>query len=198
MAKLVLFIMLFMFQVGAVKASTWLVVGDSLSSAYGIAEEAGWVALLRKRMASTDPNVQVVNASISGDTTFGGVERLPTLIKEYAPSLVIIELGGNDGLRGFNLKKTEENLRQMIRLVSQSSAKAVLVGMQIPPNYGPFYSRRFAGLYKKVADSENAALLVPFLLEGVAEDQSLFLEDGIHPNEKAQPIILQNVLNALK
>jgi len=197
MAKLVLFIMLFMFQVGAVKASTWLVVGDSLSSAYGIAEEAGWVALLRKHMASIDPDVQVVNASISGDTTFGGVERLPTLIDQYAPSLVIIELGGNDGLRGFNLKKTEENLRQMVRLVSQSGAKVVLVGMQIPPNYGPFYSRRFAGLYKEVADSENAAL-VPFLLEGVAEDQSLFLEDGIHPNEKAQPIILQNVLNALK
>ena len=197
MAKLVLFILLCMFQVGAVKASTWLVVGDSLSSAYGIAEEAGWVALLRKRVASTDPNVQVVNASISGDTTFGGVERLPTLIKEYAPSLVIIELGGNDGLRGFNLKKTEENLRQMVRLVSQSNAKAVLAGMQIPPNYGPFYSRRFAGLYKKVTDSENA-VLVPFLLEGVAEDQSLFLDDGIHPNEKAQPIILQNVLNALK
>jgi len=189
--------MLFMFQVGAVKASTWLVVGDSLSSAYGIAEEAGWVALLRKHMASIDPDVQVVNASISGDTTFGGVERLPTLIDQYAPSLVIIELGGNDGLRGFNLKKTEENLRQMVRLVSQSGAKVVLVGMQIPPNYGPFYSRRFAGLYKEVADSENAAL-VPFLLEGVAEDQSLFLEDSIHPNEKAQPIILQNVLNALK
>ena len=197
MAKLVLFIMLCMFQVGTVKATTWLVVGDSLSSAYGIAEEAGWVALLRKHMASIDPDVQVVNASISGDTTFGGVERLPTLIKEYVPSLVIIELGGNDGLRGFNLKKTEENLRQMVRLVSQSGAKAVLVGMQIPPNYGPFYSRRFAGLYKKVADAENAAL-VPFLLEGVAEDQSLFLEDGIHPNEKAQPIILQNVLNAQK
>ena len=197
MAKLVLFIMLFMFQVGAVKASTWLVVGDSLSSAYGIAEEAGWVALLRKHMASIDPDVQVVNASISGDTTFGGVERLPTLIDQYAPSLVIIELGGNDGLRGFNLKKTEENLRQMVRLVSKSDATVVLVGMQIPPNYGPFYSRRFAGLYKEVADSENAAL-VPFLLEGVAEDQSLFLEDGIHPNEKAQPIILQNVLNALK
>ena len=189
--------MLFMFQVGAVKASTWLVVGDSLSSAYGIAEEAGWVALLRKHMASIDPDVQVVNASISGDTTFGGVERLPTLIKEYAPSLVIIELGGNDGLRGFNLKKTEENLRQMVRLVSQSNAKAVLAGMQIPPNYGPFYSRRFAGLYRKVADSDDA-VLVPFLLEGVAEDQSLFLDDGIHPNEKAQPIILQNVLNALK
>lgn len=189
--------MLFMFQVGAVKASTWLVVGDSLSSAYGIAEEAGWVALLRKHMASIDPDVQVVNASISGDTTFGGVERLPTLIDQYAPSLVIIELGGNDGLRGFNLKKTEENLRQMVRFVSKSDAKVVLVGMQIPPNYGPFYSRRFAGLYKEVADSENAAL-VPFLLEGVAEDQSLFLEDGIHPNEKAQPIILQNVLNALK
>jgi len=197
MAKLVLFIMLFMFQVGAVKASTWLVVGDSLSSAYGIAEEAGWVALLRKHMASIDPDVQVVNASISGDTTFGGVERLPTLIDQYAPSLVIIELGGNDGLRGFNLKKTEENLRQMVRLVSKSDAKVVLVGMQIPPNYGPFYSRRFAGLYKEVADSENVAL-VPFLLEGVAEDQSLFLEDGIHPNEKAQPIILRNVLNALK
>jgi len=197
MAKLVLFIMLFMFQVGAVKASTWLVVGDSLSSAYGIAEEAGWVALLRKHMASIDPDVQVVNASISGDTTFGGVERLPTLIDQYAPSLVIIELGGNDGLRGFNLKKTEENLRQMVRLVSKSDAKVVLVGMQIPPNYGPFYSRRFAGLYKEVADSENAAL-VPFLLEGVAEDQSLFLEDGIHPNENAQPIILRNVLNALK
>jgi len=186
-----------MFQVGAVKASTWLVVGDSLSSAYGIAEETGWVALLRKHMASADPNVQVVNASISGDTTFGGVERLPNLIKEYAPSMVIIELGGNDGLRGFNLKITEENLRQMVRLVSQSNAKAVLAGMQIPPNYGPFYSRRFAGLYRKVADSEDA-VIVPFLLEGVAEDQSLFLEDGIHPNEKAQPIILQNVLNALK
>ena len=197
MAKLVLFILLCMFQVGAVKASTWLVVGDSLSSAYGIAEETGWVALLRKHMASTDPNIQVVNASISGDTTFGGVERLPNLIKEYAPSMVIIELGGNDGLRGFNLKKTEENLRQMVRLVSQSNAKAVLAGMQIPPNYGPFYSRRFAGLYKKVADSEDA-VLVPFLLEGIAEDQSLFLDDGIHPNEKAQPIILRNVLNALK
>ena len=197
MAKLVLFILLCVFQVGAVKASTWLVVGDSLSSAYGIAEEAGWVALLRKHMASIDSDVQVVNASISGDTTFGGVERLPALIKEYAPSLVIIELGGNDGLRGFNLKKTEENLRQMVRLVSQSRAKAVLAGMQIPPNYGPFYSRRFAGLYKKVADSEDA-VLVPFLLESVAEDQSLFLDDGIHPNEKAQPIILQNVLNALK
>ncbi len=197
MAKLVLFILLCVFQVGAVKASTWLVVGDSLSSAYGIAEEAGWVALLRKHMASIDSDVQVVNASISGDTTFGGVERLPALIKEYAPSLVIIELGGNDGLRGFNLKKTEENLRQMVRLVSQSNAKAVLAGMQIPPNYGPFYSRRFTGLYKKVADSEDA-VLVPFLLESVAEDQSLFLDDGIHPNEKAQPIILQNVLNALK
>jgi len=178
-------------------ARTLLVVGDSLSAEYGLARGTGWVPLLARRMSEQYPNYQVVNASISGDTTSGGVTRLPALLERHKPAVVILELGSNDALRGLSLQMTEQNLRDMARRSRQAGARVLIVGMQIPPNYGRDYTQRFAALFPAVARAEQAGL-VPFLMEGMATDRALFQADGIHPNEQAQPALLENVWAALR
>jgi acyl-CoA thioesterase I len=179
---------------------TILVVGDSLSAEYGLKRGTGWVPLLEKRLAAERIAARVVNASISGDTTSGGRSRLGTLIAQHKPAVVVIELGANDALRGLPLDMTEDNLSQMTRTAQQGGAKVLLVGMQVPPNYGTAYSDRFAGLYAKVAKAHQAAV-VPFLLKGIADAGDplrLFQADRLHPKEEAQPMILDNVWPELR
>lgn len=175
-------------------------VGDSLSAEYGLKRGTGWVALLEKRLAERKIAARVVNASISGDTTSGGRSRLPALLAQHKPTHVVIELGGNDALRGLPLSMTEDNLAQMTRAAQAAGAKVLLVGMQVPPNYGTDYTNRFAGLFEKVAKA-NKAQAVPFLLKGVADGPDplkLFQNDRIHPNESAHPRMLDNVWPALE
>jgi acyl-CoA thioesterase-1 len=172
-----------------------LVVGDSLSAEYGLKRGTGWVALLEQRLASQKIPARVVNASISGDTTSGGRARLPALLRQHKPTHVVIELGGNDALRGLPLGGTEDNLSQMTRAAQQAGAKVLLVGMQVPPNYGSDYANRFSGLFEKVAKRHKAGL-VPFFLKGVADGPDalrLFQSDRIHPREDAHPLMLDNV-----
>ena len=179
---------------------TLLVVGDSLSAEYGIARGSGWVALLSNQLKTDKPQWQVVNASISGDTSAGGLARLPALLKQHQPQLVVIELGGNDALRGFSLKMTEDNLVNMIQACKNSHAKVVLVGMQVPPNYGATYAEDFSRLYARISKQQQTAL-VPFLLAGVADDKdptAMFQADRIHPKAEAHPRILANVWAVLK
>nr|WP_315210682.1 arylesterase [uncultured Albidiferax sp.] len=184
----------------AAQTPTILVVGDSLSAEYGLARGTGWVALLEKRLADEKIAATVHNASISGDTTPGGRARLPALLRSVKPSVVVIELGGNDALRGLPLQGTEDNLRNMTQAAQKAGAKVLLVGMQVPPNYGRDYADRFSGLFAKVAKGEKAAL-VPFLLKGVADGPDavkLFQPDRIHPKADAHPVMLDNVWPELK
>ncbi|WP_394787478.1 arylesterase [Rhodoferax sp.] len=177
-----------------------LVVGDSLSAEYGLQRGTGWVALLERRLADEKIQATVHNASISGDTTSGGRARLAGLLGFYQPSLVVIELGGNDALRGLPLKSTEDNLRQMTETAQKAGAKVLLVGMQVPPNYGRDYAERFSNTFAKVAKGEGAGL-VPFLLKGVADAPdpvALFQADRIHPKAEAHPTLLNNVWPELK
>ncbi|WP_420093096.1 arylesterase [Noviherbaspirillum denitrificans] len=178
-------------------SKTVLVLGDSLSAEYGIARGAGWVTLLEQRLKTAQINASIVNASISGETTSGGKARLPDLLGQHRPSVVVIELGGNDGLRGLPLAAAEANLRAMIQESQKAKAKVLLVGMQIPPNYGREYADRFSGLYEKLS-KETRVSLVPFLLEGVASKPQLFQSDRIHPLAEAQPIMLDNIWPHLK
>jgi acyl-CoA thioesterase-1 len=174
---------------------TILVVGDSLSAEYGLVRGTGWVALLEQRLEREHIAATVVNASISGDTTAGGLARLPTLLREKRPSLVVLELGANDALRGLPLETTRANLLEMTRLAKSAGAKVVIVGMQLPPNYGRAYGDRFASLFAEVAKAEGAAL-VPFMLKGVADipqAEAMFQPDRIHPLASAHPTILANV-----
>ena len=177
-----------------------LVLGDSLSAEYGIARGSGWVALLQQKLATEKIAAQVVNASISGDTSSGGRARLPALLNKHHPAVVVIELGGNDALRGLPLAMTEANLNAMTQAAQQAGAKVLLVGMQVPPNYGAQYGQRFEALFAQVAQAHKAAL-VPFLLKGVADGPDptkLFQPDRIHPVATAHPIILGNVWPTLK
>ena len=177
-----------------------LVLGDSLSAEYGLARGTGWVALLQKQLAQDQSAVQVINASISGDTTSGGRSRLPALLKKHQPSHVIIELGGNDALRGLPMAMTQANLQDMAQQAKSAGAQVMLLGMQMPPNYGPEMARQFAAAYAEVAKSQKAAL-VPFFLKGVGDDPEplkWFQSDRIHPNEAAQPRLLANVWPILK
>jgi acyl-CoA thioesterase-1 len=179
---------------------TVLVVGDSLSAEYGLARGAGWVALLQQQLAKEMPGTAVVNASISGDTTSGGRSRLAALLKQHQPSHVVIELGGNDALRGLPLSMTQDNLTAMAQAAKAAGAKVMIVGMQMPPNYGARYAQDFAALFAKVAKAEGAAL-VPFLLAGVADSpqaEQLFQADRIHPTAQAHPRILTNVWAVMK
>ena len=179
----------------AAATRTILVVGDSLSAEYGLVRGTGWVALLEQRLAREKIAATVVNASISGDTTAGGLARLPALLRERKPSLVVLELGANDALRGLPLEATRANLVEMTRLAKGAGAKVVLAGMQLPPNYGRAYGDRFASLFADVAKAEGAAL-VPFLLKGVADvpqSEAMFQADRIHPLASAHPTILGNV-----
>lgn len=174
-----------------------LVLGDSLSAEYGLPRGTGWVQLLQDRLDEQAPGHAVINASISGETTSGGLSRLPALLTEHSPDIVILELGGNDALRGLPLNMTESNLRDMARASRESGAQVVVVGMQIPPNYGRSYANRFQAAFGTVAEEESAAL-VPFLLEGMATDPAMFQADRIHPTAQAQPILLDNVWPVLK
>ena len=181
-------------------APTLLVLGDSLSAEYGLPRGTGWVALLQARLAAQKPTVTLINASISGDTTSGGASRLTALLDKHRPTHVIIELGGNDALRGMSLQGTQSNLSQMTKAAKTSGAKVLLIGMQVPPNYGQDYANRFAALYAATAKTHKTAL-VPFLLKGVADvphAQELFQADRIHPAEPAQAIMLDNVWPELK
>ena len=182
------------------RESTILVVGDSLSAEYGLRRGSGWVALLDQQLAADRSRTQVVNASISGDTTSGGRSRLGALLAQHKPAVVVIELGANDALRGLPLGMTEDNLNQMTQSAQKAGAKVLLVGMQMPPNYGADYGNRFAGLFDKVARANKAAL-VPFLLKGVADSVDagkLFQNDRLHPKEEAHPTMLANVLPELR
>lgn len=175
---------------------TLLVVGDSLSAEYGLKRGAGWVALMEQRLAKEKLPTIVINASISGDTTSGGRSRLPALLKQHQPSHVIIELGGNDALRGLPLSMTETNLTEMTRAAKAAGAKVMLVGMRLPPNYGRQYGEDFAALFAKVGKAEGAAV-VPFLLKGLADapdsTEKWFQPDRIHPRAEAHPMMLGNV-----
>ena len=169
-----------------------LVVGDSLSAGYGLDPEQGWVALLEARLAENGHGYRVVNASISGDTTSGGRSRLPRALRVHEPAIVVIELGGNDGLRGLPVKTFRDNLRAMVDMSLEGGAAVLLVGIHIPRNYGPDYAEAFHGVYHELATGYELPL-VPFLLDGVALDRSLMQDDGIHPNAAAQPRLLDNV-----
>ncbi len=177
-----------------------LIVGDSLSAEYGLVRGSGWVALLEKRLARDKLAWQVVNASISGDTTSGGRSRLPALLRQHQPQVVVIELGGNDALRGLPLKMTENNLAAMARAAKAAGARVLIAGIAVPPNYGRSYGESLVALFGNVARSEGAAL-VPFLLAGVADGPNaddLFQADRIHPKAEAQPRMLDNVWPALR
>jgi acyl-CoA thioesterase-1 len=177
-----------------------LVVGDSLSAEYGLRRGTGWVALLQERLQAEKARYRVVNASISGDTTSGGRSRLPALLKQHQPAVVVIELGGNDALRGLPLGMTRDNLAAMAKQSREAGAQVLLLGMEMPPNYGAKFGQEFRDIYTSVARAEKAALL-PFFLKNVgdlADPTQLFLPDRIHPNEEAQPILLGNVWPELK
>lgn len=178
-------------------SKTVLVLGDSLSAEYGLVRGKGWVPLLEQRIRGSDIDAVIVNASVSGETTSGGKARLPTLLDQHKPSVVVIELGGNDGLRGLPLTSVESNFRTMINESLKAKAKVLLVGMQIPPNYGRDYTQRFSNLYTRLAQDLKVPL-VPFLLEGVADKPQLFQADRIHPVAEAQPTILDNIWPYLK
>lgn len=177
-----------------------LVVGDSLSAEYGIARGSGWVALLEGRVKQRAPAFDVINASVSGDTTSGGRSRLPALLAQHKPQIVIIELGGNDALRGLPLAMTQDNLTAMTRAAKATGARVLIAGMAMPPNYGRQYNEQFMALFGSVARAEGAAL-VPFLLAGVADAsnaEELFQPDRIHPRAQAHPRMLDNVWPALE
>lgn len=174
-----------------------LVLGDSLSAAYGIDEEDGWVNLLHERLEREGYPHTVVNASVSGETSEGGLKRLPRLLSEHNPDWVILELGGNDGLRGYPVSDLADNLASMIRLSREQGAEVVLLGMQIPPNYGPRYTDQFTAVYPQLAQEEDVPL-VAFMLDGIATKDELMQRDGIHPNAEAQPKILDNVWPTLQ
>ena len=173
-----------------------LVFGDSLSAEYGLARGTGWVRLLEDQLHKEGSPWTVFNASISGETSAGGLSRLPKLLEQKRPGIVFIELGANDALRGLSIQESEKNLQQMIRLSKNSGAKVLLFGMQIPPNYGQNYTKQFQDLYPKLSRHENIELL-PFFLNGVASNIDLFQADRIHPNEKAQTILFKNVWGAM-
>ncbi|SDX14279.1 arylesterase [Marinobacter mobilis] len=173
--------------------NTVLILGDSLSAAYGVQTEQAWVALLRQRLAQQGlAQWQVVNASISGETTDGGLRRLPDLLSRHTPDVVVIELGGNDGLRGFPPPVIEQNLDRLISLSLEAGARPLLIGIQIPPNYGPRYTALFADIYSNLADRHDIAL-VPFFLKGIYDQAGMMQGDGIHPTTEAQGTLLDNV-----
>jgi acyl-CoA thioesterase-1 len=169
-----------------------LVVGDSLSAEYGLARGSGWVALLDRRLQAENLIYRVVNASISGETTSGGAQRIDALVKEHQPAIVVIELGGNDALRGLPLEMSERNLARMIETSTGAGAKVLLVGMEMPPNYGVAYTQRFRTMYSSLSQKFKVRL-VPFFLVKFGADLSYFQTDRIHPNERAQPLMLDTL-----
>ena len=181
----------------AYAARTILVYGDSLSAAYGISRDAGWVNLLGERLKQMHPDYTVVNASISGETSEGGAARIAGALAQTRPAIVVLELGANDGLRGWPVARTKANLAAIIRAAKRDKAQVLLVGMQMPPNYGPEYTEGFRRTYEALAREERVPL-VPFLFQGIALDRAMFQDDNLHPNERAQPVLLDNVWRALQ
>ena len=191
-------ILLFWEMVGFASTHTnILVLGDSISAAYGIQREEGWVALLDKRLGAAKPDWRVINASVSGETTSGGLARLPAALATHDPGVVVIELGGNDGLRGYPIARVRENLQALVGIAKGQGRRVLLIGMQIPPNYGPRYTSAFSRMYQEVAEAGNVQL-VPFLLDGVALQPLLMQDDGIHPSAAAQSTLLDNVWPTLR
>ena len=172
-------------------AQNILLVGDSISAAFGLEIQQGWVTLLEQRLAEQDYSHEVVNASVSGDTTAGGLARLPGLLQQHQPELVVIELGGNDGLRALPVTNMQQNLSAMVELARNAGAEVILLGMRIPPNYGPRYTDAFEKVFRDVAEEQGVPLL-PFLLEGVGGVDGLMQGDGVHPTAAAQPLLLDN------
>jgi acyl-CoA thioesterase-1 len=181
----------------AALADTVLVVGDSISAAFGLDSRQGWVSLLEKRLAEQGFEHRVVNASISGDTSAGGAARLPRLLAEHQPNLVIIELGGNDGLRGLPPAQLQQNLAAMVEASRDSGARVLLLGMLLPPNYGVRYTTAFAEVFSRLAEEQQVPL-VPFFLDGVGGVPEMMQDDGIHPTAQAQPVLLENLWPTLK
>jgi acyl-CoA thioesterase-1 len=173
------------------------VLGDSLSAGYGLKPAEGWVALLEKRLQAQGYEYRVVNASVSGETSGGGLQRLPRALELHKPAVVIVELGANDGLRGLSLALTRDNLTKIVTSARQAGAQVVLVGMQLPPNYGPRYTNDFMRMYGEIAKA-NHVELVPFLLQSVALNPVLMQADGLHPTAQAQPTLLDTVWQVLK
>ena len=180
-----------------VQEGTLLILGDSISAAYGLDEREGWVQLLRDRLDEKGLEVKVVNASISGETSAGGLTRLPRLMREHSPDWLVLELGGNDGLRGYPPRALQQNLLQMVKLAREGGAEVLILGMQMPPNYGKAYTKAFAAVYPKVAEAQQVPL-VPFFLETVALVDGAMQTDGIHPTAKAQPALLDHVWPCLE
>ena len=196
--KRVLLLCLMLCAPAAYSASkTLLVLGDSISAEYGLPRDSGWVSLLQTRLSDDKLPVSVVTASISGETTAGGLTRLPGLLQQHKPAVLIIELGGNDGLRGLSLAATQSNLREMIKSADRIGARVLLLGMRVPPNYGPDYSKRFAAMYQGLARERNVKL-VPFLFAGLEDTERFFQQDRIHPNQRAQAVMLDNVWPSLR
>jgi len=189
---LLLYISLPWGRVDADSTRTLLVYGDSLSAGYGIDETRGWVQLLDEKVRNEDFPYRVINGSVSGETTTGGLSRLPAMLETYQPDLVILELGGNDGLRGLPLDSIRENLEAMVGLAREQGAEVLLVGIQIPPNYGPRYTEPFYRQYSEIAEDLDLPL-VPFLIDGIPQQPELMQNDGIHPRAEAQGMILDNV-----
>jgi acyl-CoA thioesterase-1 len=179
-------------QSAVASARTILVFGDSLSAAYGIPPEQGWVALLTQRLKAQGYGYQIVNASVSGETSSGGRERLPRALQLHQPTIVVLELGGNDGLRGLPLEELRANLAAMVQLAQAAGAQVLLVGMRIPPNYGPRYTEGFARVFPELA-SQYHVPLVPFMLQNVALDPQRMQQDGIHPNARGEPPVLETI-----
>ncbi|WP_250492366.1 arylesterase [Caballeronia sp. GAWG1-1] len=174
-----------------------VVLGDSLSAEYGLPRDTGWVNLLRQRLAKERLDYSVANSSISGDTTSGGRARLTAVLTRIKPAVVVVELGANDALRGVPLATTETNLRGIVEASQAAHAKVLLIGMYVPPNYGPDYSQKFHAIYERIAKDKNVAL-VPFLLAGIENKPTMFQSDQIHPTVQAQPLLLENVWPSLK
>ncbi len=196
MALRVLCVVLLFAATGTASARSLLIMGDSISAAYGMEKTQGWVHLFQEKLSDHCSNTRVINASVSGETTAGGTSRLPALLNTHKPDIVVIELGGNDGLRGLSPLAMRRNLETMISLSRENGADPVLLGMRIPPNYGPQYTKLFEQQFRQVA-SQQSVPFMPFFLEGIME-QGGFQEDGIHPTVQAQPLLLRNAETVLE
>ncbi|WP_272493019.1 arylesterase [Atopomonas sediminilitoris] len=196
LTRLAALLLCMMIWLAPVQAATLLVVGDSISAGFGVEIEQGWVALLDKRLKERQLDVSVVNASISGDTSAGALARLPALLDAHKPKWLVLEIGGNDGLRGQPPAQLQANLQRIVELSQAAGAQVVLLGMQIPPNYGPIYNQAFVATFKQVAEA-NQLPWMPFFLEGVGGNNALMQGDGIHPNAQAQPLLLDNAWSVL-
>jgi acyl-CoA thioesterase I len=195
--KILFFLMLCVVTLPAIAKNTILVIGDSLSAAHGIRVEDGWVELLKQRLHDNHYHYQVENLSVSGDTTSNGLANLPAALQKYHPVVTIIELGGNDGLRGLTLSVIQKNLQEMIRLTKNAGSKVLLLGVRLPTNYGPVYTEKFQQIFTDLS-KENHISLVPDMLKNIDDKDALFQPDGIHPVAAAEPVILDNIWPALK